>query len=79
MSTEICGIPRQVFEKYGFTDEQVKSFREGYNSYQKLLVSKNTLIIVKCDCGEMRSKTDAYRCRRTKKHKLLCELRQKLQ
>lgn len=79
MSTEICGIPRVVFEKRGYTDEEVESARKGYNLYQQLLTYKNTHSIVICECGTSRSYTDRYRCRKTKKHKFLVSVYKSMQ
>lgn len=75
MSDEVCGIPRSVFESRNLTEDDIIQARKGYDLYQQLMARRNTDRKVVCECGSIRSATDRYRCRRTKKHKLLCELR----
>lgn len=75
----VCGIPREVLISRGLSDGDVINAREGYNIYQQLLTAKNLHNKVICECGRERSYIDRYRCRKTKKHKLLISINQSMQ
>ncbi len=70
----ICGIPLELLKSRGLTEEDVIQARKGYDLYQQLIARRNTEKKVVCECGMIRSATDRYRCRKTKKHKFLVSL-----